>query len=582
MADDFETMAFGSGKAAPATPDPGPVPANSFEKLAFGTDVTPSPAEVAAGGPSVPPPAGVTGAQVRGAYQGLQDVGNSVVNLGKWTDEKFPMAKRIDDALGIDPDALATKGTAARTAYEASPEGKSNAGQWGRFAGQVAGTLPIAAVAAPVTALAGTGLTGAALTGALQGGLAAAATSSAHPDVPVGEQMATGALLGGPLAVGGRAIGNYLLPRVDPDVALMARAADQRFGVKLLPSQISNEGAPVGGTREQLQDFTKAATDVAGMPGNRVTPQAVQANLQAVGQGMDDLMGQHGLIATPDFGSRVSALRNQALEEFQPSKTVSQGGQQVSLTDTAERTKVLGMFDRLRGAVGNARYDQTTGQLIPGQIDGPTLQSLADSHSMLGRDARSGSPTAHISGDLLDLIHDQFEQGAGADAGRWGQLRQQYADTLRLEKPALAAGPTGIINPQTLQNAAKAGRGSDDMDQLAQVGKFLASPTVGGGVKLPSARESATTGALSGAVDFAARNDPHEAVLTGLATAGSKYLLEATRRQVQGSPALTNTLIRRALGQINALDAAGAIAPVAGTDLYGEPKVRNALNGQQR
>lgn len=581
MADDFETMAFGSGKAASATPDPGPAPADSFDKLAFGTDVTPSPTEVAAAAAAAPPPSGTTGAQVRGAYQGMQDVSNSLVNAGKWIDEKLPFAKRLDTALGIDPDALAARGTAARTAYEASPEGKSNAGQWGRFAGQVAGTLPIAAVAAPVEAVAGTGVGAAALSGALQGGLAGAATSSAHPEIPVGQQAGTGAILGGVLAPALRTVSNYLFPRVEPEVAQMAQNADQKFGVKLLPSQISNEGVPTGGTREQLQNFTKAATDVVGMSEDRITPATVEANRLSVGKGMDNLMGQHGLDATPDFGAKVDALKQQALDQFQPSKTVDQNGQVVSYTDTAERTKVLGMFARLRGAVSNARYDQATGQLIPGRIDGPTLQSMADSHSALGRDARSGSPTTSVSGDLLDLIHDQFEQGAGADAGKWAQLRKQYADTLALEKPAIAAGPTGVINPQTLQSVVKPGRGSADMEQLAQVGKFLAPPTIGGGVKASAIPSSVGTGAASAALDFAARNDPHEAALTGLATAGSKYLLEAARRQVQGSPALTNMLIRRALGQSNALSAAGAVAPVAAADLYNEPKVRNALNGQQ-
>lgn len=113
-----------------------------------------------------------------------------------------------------------------------------NAGRVGAFLAGKAGQAAVPEGAGLAARLAQLGTRGASLatSGAAEGATATALTSSANPDTPIGEQLATGAVLGGALkpvgAVVGRGMERFFGPRlqgaVDPaEQALAAKAAGE-------------------------------------------------------------------------------------------------------------------------------------------------------------------------------------------------------------------------------------------------------------------------------------------------------------------------------------------------------------------
>jgi len=559
MADAFEDRVFGSGNggdtsSAAATPAPVPDP---FESKVFAPSI---PAPMGAPAQAAAPT--MLGSLWAGGKQGIRDVGNTLTKFSDWVDNKVPALKALDVADGLDPTPQVARDKAATAAFEVSPEGKSDSGQWGRFGGQVLATAPFLGAVPKV----GSGVLGAGVTGAIQGAGAAALTSSTS-DEPVWKQAAMGAGLGGAVGAGAGALSNYLLPVVDPAVANMAQYAKNKFGIQLLPSQLSTEGA-TGGSVEQIKDFTKKVTDAVGMKDNVITPDTVSAHLNRVGQDMDTLMGQHSLVADPPFVQKLGGIYSDAMNDFQPSVTLGPGGKVVSTTDTAERSRIKSLFQRINGAIDPAT----------GEIDGPTLQALADSRSALAKDARSKvSGTSYVSSQILDALREQFEANAGADAGKWSQLRQQYQAGLALQKPAVAAGPTGVINPQGLQAALKPGRNYGDLSDLAQIGRYLPAPNASGGMKSSSLMDHIRPPLVAGGLDFLAHSDPHEAILTSLGVQTAQSVGNVVRRELQSSPWVANQLIQKSLGRGNAIDALGAVAPGAAAELYDEPKVRSTF-----
>lgn len=149
--------------------------------------------------PSPPAPQAATDGgfldAARGAYTGLHRIPQSI----------FEMGARATDALGISNGAydMAHK---VFTKDNASYMGDSQAAKAGDIAGQIAGTLPVAAARIPQLATMGPAIRALGGIGQAAGqGAAASALTSSASDAPILQQMGVGAALGGALPVVGLA-----------------------------------------------------------------------------------------------------------------------------------------------------------------------------------------------------------------------------------------------------------------------------------------------------------------------------------------------------------------------------------------
>lgn len=379
-----------------------------------------------------------------GFVQGARDVNASVNNLAGFVDERVPVSKGLNKLIGFDAEKSQAQDFANREGFESRYQ-DSGAGLGGRITGQIAASTPLmlagGEVAAPLLRAAGpvgefvagraggnllTQTASRATQGAIQGAEGAALTSS-QSDRPLGEQIATGAALGGAV--------NVAAPAVFSAAANTGRAARALFEPFSEPGQqaianrvISNlaEGGPTAiRAAEIIPGSTPTLAQATANPGLATLERAVrdirpnpfvaraaqnatarEAALDAVrgdAQSLDDLIELRSTMADP--------IREKA---FASAKPTDPAGVVAKIDEILAGPS--GQRDIVQSALGNLRgkIAKEEGQLQtdPAQLYG-VRQALTDMLSPMARgtasDARAASRELMQVKDALDTA---IEAGA--------------------------------------------------------------------------------------------------------------------------------------------------------------------------
>lgn len=467
-----------------------------------GDDANPYAEKLRSDGTAEPLPAGAyvdLGGQYHpGPRNTVEMVGNALAGLGQAGVDTAASGARLGLGSG-DPlqSALsqAQGGPSALDMYRAANQGFGqeqasyalrHAGQpeaqFGRFVGQaIPATLAAAAVPEieVPSALGALGRTGAGIgTNALRG-VGAAATNIGANQAPVGQQLAEGAAVGAvlPEVLGGAgrfAQGLTGLGRmVSPDVALLADAAQSKYGIPLRAGQVMGANGDrasaiadsnlLGSSAKaranndaQRQAFMRGMTGTYGDASGDVSPEAMSAAKAQVVAPMNDVASRTNLDADA-VQTRVSQIIGDA-QKVLPDNEVA------PLLKLAE-------------SIGSVR----NGAIIPGEA----YQALTRSGAPLDRLVQSADPNvSHYAGQIRDALDSTLQASAAPeDVAALQNARFQYKNLMTVAKIAPKADANGIISPALLRGAVstnfrnQAFQGAGDLGELARIGQiFMKEP----------------------------------------------------------------------------------------------------------
>lgn len=358
--------------------------------------------------------------------------------------------------------------------------------QTARFAGQAIPATLAASVVPEVTAFRGVPLAGRLATNALRGIAAAGTNVGANPNIPVAQQLETGAALGAatPEALGavgrvGSAIGGLggLGRTVSPEVADLADTAQTKYGIPLRSGQVmgangdraaayadSNllgSSAKVRANNDaQRQAFMRGVTGTYGDASGDVSPEAMSAAKANVVAPMNDVASRTSLNADA-VQTRVSQIIGDA---------------QKVLPDN-EVAPLL----KLATSIGDVR----TGPIISGEA----YQALTRTGAPLDRLIQSSDPNvSHYAGQIRDALDGELQASAAPeDVAALQNARFQYKNLMTVAKLAPKADANGIISPALLRGAVstqfknQAFQGAGDLGELARIGQiFMKEPPQSG------------------------------------------------------------------------------------------------------
>ena len=434
-----------------------------------------------------------------GVVQGARDVVSSVDPIAQWVDKKIGPVTL--GGLLPTADQAHAYNVNARDTFNSTYGNDLTAGG-GRVLGQVAGSLPALAaggevlaplasaarVAAPASAplinfLSGTGgagtlsrLASKGAAGALQGGAAAAATSSAS-DEDIGDQIKEGAEFGGTLGsvlpgakkLGGAAYNSLFGGGMNPARAALAQEAIDRFGIPLRGSQISQSPfakladsaigkMPMSGLESQnaaqRTAFTRAVAGTFGEDADNLTPKVMSSARDRIGSVFNRVGGNTTISsdATGAMADKFASIESEAQQvmgdnEYKPIK------------------------NQMNGILAKVADD--------GTIDGKTYQALTRKGAPL--DAAMGSKDPNIrqyAGQIRSALDDALQASANPqDLADLKQARLQWKNMRTVQDLASKAGIEGEITPAGLLGAVKksykdmAYSGAGDIGKLADIGQ---------------------------------------------------------------------------------------------------------------
>jgi len=522
---------------------------------------------------------------VAGARRGVDDVLGSIDQFAAYEDKQHPFLGKIDNALSnifpaISPERLQNTADAnilLRKAYDQN-YGTLASGT-GRFAGQVAATAPVlgplsrlATVAAEATGTApavnfalgkgGTNLLTRGLSlssgGAIAGGLLNALTASAS-DEPLGVRMTEGAEGGavlGPLvgAAGGiaRTVASKVAPGVDAATAKLAKLAEEKYGIRLDGSQITNSPlvrrmdaqqamSPFSGTveRDALQrgQFTRAVGQTFGADSHVLTPQVMQEAKDRLGQKFNDIAARNPVHVDDQLMSDLSGIESEAQQVLPDGEYAPIGKQLDNVISQAAKNN--------------------------GTLTGEQYQALTRKGSPLDVASNSANPNIrHYAIQVRGALDDALERSANPeDLKALQQARLQYKNMKTVE-PLASKSPDGTIGPALLNNRVsvnfknRAYQGAGDLDELAQIGqRFLKAPASSGTAENAKAQNMLDTLSTAGGVGTAfglhALGVPLAGDLVGGALVAGRGVASAGKnailRRLFASDAYRNQLLGKAL-----------------------------------
>ena len=317
---------------------------------------------------------------------------------------------------------------------------------WSRLAGNVAGTLPLAALAPA----AGAG-TAARLGAAAVGGAASGALS---PTGSIPANIGLGALAGGAGGAVAGATGRVISPKIKDAVRFLLDK-----GVKLTPGQIAGGvgraveskatsiplvgDAIAGAERRAVESFNAAAWNEALAPLKQELPANVPVGRAAVNYVAD----------------QISAIYNRVLPKISvtPDKNLAD-----DLIDIAKRAKAAPLPDPQLKQFMSILTNQVGAKLSNAATDGEIINGM---DSMLGQAARGyrGDPSydnrvlggfiEEIQGAVRDMVSRQAPPEASAELQA---ARKAYAVFVRVSRAASAQGARdGVFSPAQLANAVR-------------------------------------------------------------------------------------------------------------------------------
>lgn len=524
----------------------------------------------------------VTGGEAFGAgvVQGARDVNASINNLAGAIDERVPVSKGLNKLIGFDADTARATDFANREGFEARYQ-DSRAGLGGRIVGQVGASTPLmlagGELAAPLVR--GSGAVGEFLAGraggnlltqtasraaqgAIQGGEGAALTSS-QSDKPLGEQVATGAALGGvlgpavPAVVGAVARGANRLTQspVATEVADLARQAMDRWNIPLRSGQIAGTADRAAGiadsnligatgsgyarsAAEQGRQFTRAVSSTIGEDVDAITPEVMAAARRRIGGTMNDIAAQSEIRVDDAMLNDLAAVGSQARE-------IGLDPGQISALDR-QIDKIVDLAAKNDG-------------IIPGEA----YQTIVGHKSSLQRMQSSGQGALRdLANDLRNAIDGGLERSAPQEVrDALTRARYEYKNLKTIEDLAEKAGPDGQISPAQLLGRVRAKfdnfayGGGGDLGELARIGQtFLKEPPNSGTAPrlAEMLKRHGVSGALGGGgIGMMALNQPDLAaklVAAGALAEGARVGGNALQGALRNNAPLTNRLLSSQTG----------------------------------
>lgn len=348
----------------------------------------------------------------------------------------------------------------------------------GNVAGAIATAVPTASLAAAPT-IGGQIMRGGAL-GAGYGAIQGTGEAKEITDIPY--EVAKGGVIGGavggavPAVLGGvrRALNPApVAPARQPFVDTLRNegvelTAGQASGSKpLLWTESTLSDLPFGGGKafaeQQGEQFVRAAFKKAGVDASRATPEVMAATDAAMGQRFTDLTRNNDIMVGRKLVSDLGATR------------VNYN----SLKGDSARAPIVD--DTIQDIIKKVQENN-------GRIPGPTYQSM---RSELSRKAKNASdPDLKIAlASIRDALDDAMEVSMRAtkspDVGKFGELRRQYANFMRISDAAGMAGSEtaqGVFSPSQLRSVLAANdkrgyvRGRGDLAELARAGEAVMKP----------------------------------------------------------------------------------------------------------
>jgi hypothetical protein len=431
---------------------------------------------------------------------------------------------------------------------------KTNAGQVGNFAGNVAMAVPTMMVPGLNT------FTGAAALGGAMGAL--------QPTVD-GESRGTNTALGAGGGLLGQGAGGLLGRAIRPvqsqlsgeEARLAAEAA--RRGVPLSagqatgsrPMQIAESvmenlpftsGPQLAQRQAQQTAFNRAVGSTFGAQADSLTPDVMGAARSRIGRQFTDLASRNTLQADNALMTGLAQIDDNARRYLTPDV----------------------------GRVVLNRIDDVMARIDNGTMTGTAYRNL---DSELGRAARgtANGDLRNALGELRRTLREAMDRSISqADQAEWQGARRQYANLMTVA-PLAARNETGDVSGRTLLSAANAGNRNarfgapSELADLGRIGRaFVAEQIPNSGTAQRAIMQSLLTGGGAGVGAVGAAmggGDPVKGALAGGSTMGAGLLLPRAVQMLMNSPA-GQAYLKRGLLSLSPEELAGinALARPAG------------------
>jgi len=297
--------------------------------------------------------------------------------------------------------------------------------------------------------------------GGLAGGMNAFINQRLRPDVPVGEQVAEGALFGSfaqPLThlAFGRP-GPTFAPHIEESARQNAILARNKYNIPITPWQVSpleeeQQIARQAVSSEQGLEQVKKIGEEVGKTFNHSGPfteTEVGKSVDAIGNVMETAANG---IRLPSVNRGTTALAHDIINLANEITN--------DVVDDAERNKLLRMVQKF------------SDRLLLTPVSGSVIQNLTQKNGYIDKNLNpaSNSLNKYFNARMKDLVYDYFYRADPAHAMLWEELRNAYKNSLLGLK---IATPSGIPDVSKLQEAAKKVRARGNMAELAEISSLI-------------------------------------------------------------------------------------------------------------
>lgn len=350
----------------------------------------------------------------------------------------------------------------------------------------------------------------------------------------LGENVLTGAGVGGAFPLVGAGISASLRPVVDKGVASAVSAA-RALGLPIRPGQYAMPGwltradasLMSGKDTPQLKKFTRILSNSIGENTDSITPEVLERAQERIGKGLDDVAANSRMVYDATLHKKI----NDILYDVTSASGISK----------ADQNAVRNVISDIRNSAA----------FTPARKSGKAFQQLTQYGSMLGELSQSANPTVRqAGGDLSDALFETVARYSPSDKTKaLFDLKDQYRNVLALRKPVAKAGPSGLLNPKDIAGLTA---GTGPVKTLGAVGKFLPAPVPSGASRAPSHRglpwlkAGAAFGAATEAKEIAAWALEHPALTAAAAASAISALgTRPLARSALGSAWLENLALGR-------------------------------------
>lgn len=311
--------------------------------------------------------------------------------------------------------------------------------------------------------------------GAAKGATQAALNVGVHPDIPAEEQVKTGAAVGAFAEPAMRyltgAAGPTMSPRIEESIRDIGKMAQSKYGVNLMPWQLSNMPAEQAIaskllTPEKAVDQAKQFSKAFGKlfkHSDVLTPAKISDSIDRIGNVFDtislrtriDLANANGRHLRREIDDLVDEILN-------------------DVTDPATQTHLLRTVQNMDT------------KLFQRPLRGEVIQNLTQKDGTIDKNLspKTNSLYQYYNGRLKSIVYDIFHRADPSDAAEWDATKQEYKAALIAAKSATDAG---ILDPKRVAKQAQKVRASGDMGELAKIGDKMFSISSIGTPQLPPA-----------------------------------------------------------------------------------------------